>query len=248
MTESRGTPRIATSLAAGEELGSWREWVRQGLLFTEAVRGGPLVWPIGAPNLFGDPLGPIRHAHDDAEEYYFFLSGRCLVEIGGEERVVGPGDLVHILADAPHNLLGEVGGDDVWSFILVAPNLAHNKWRLSDFLPGSEDLRMTVTRPLEGDAGAGDNAFGAEAVHVGAGAPFAASASDGELVGIVTAGRAHVRSGLMAGNLNPGDYFHVRRDLELRVDALSEEASVVLFHCPFRNFEGAPLGTDGSGS
>src|SRR5262245_24898608 len=210
---------VATSLAASEELGSWREWVRQGLLFTEAVRGGPLVWPVGATNLFGDPLGPIRHVHDDAEEYYFFLSGRCLVEIGGEERVVGPGDLVHIPANAPHNLLGEVGGNDVWSFVLVAPNLAHNKWRLSDFLPGSEELRMTVTRPLEGDAGARDNVFGAEAVHVDAGAPFVATPLDGELVGIVTAGRAHVRSGLLAGNLGPGDYFHVRRDLELRIDA-----------------------------
>ena len=242
MADSRGTTEVATSLAAGDALGSWREWVRQGLLFTEAVRGGPLVWPVGAANLFGDPLGPIRHAHDDAEEYYFFLSGRCRVEIGGEERVVGSGDLVHIPANAPHNLLGEVGGSDVWSFILVAPNLAHNKWRLSDFLPGSEELRMTVTRPLEGDAGARDNALGAEALHVDAGTPFAGTASDGELVGIVTAGRAHVRSGLMAGNLGPGDYFHVRRELELRIDALVERASVMLFHCPFRNFENAPLG------
>jgi hypothetical protein len=45
----------------------------------------------------------------------------------------------------------------------------------------------------------------------------------------------------MAGNLGLGDYFHVRRDLALRLDALTERASVVLFHCPFRNFEGAPL-------
>src|SRR5262249_34975980 len=146
-----------------------------------------------------------------------------------------------IPANAPHNLLGEVGGEDVWVFVLVAPNHAHDKWRLSDFLPGSEDLRMTVTRPLE-DTGARDNAFGAEAVHVEAGAPFAASAADGEIVGIVTAGRAHVRTGLMAGNLGPGDYFHVRRDLELRIDALTGRASVVLFNCAFRNFEGAPLG------
>ena len=235
------TTETGTSLAAAEELGSWQEWVRQGLLFTEAVRGGPLVWPVGASSLYGDPLGPIRHVHDDAEEYYFFLSGSCLVEIAGEERVVGPGDLVHIPANAPHNLLGEVGGDDVWSFILVAPNHAHNKWRLSDFAPGSEDLRMTVTRPLEDD-GARDNAFGAEAVHLEAGTPYAGTAADGEIVGIVTAGRAHVRTGPMAGNLGPGEYFHVRRDLELRIDALTGRASVVLFHCSFRNFEGAPLG------
>jgi quercetin dioxygenase-like cupin family protein len=235
---------MTAPLAAGEALGSWREWVRQGLLFTEAVRGGPLVWPVGATSLHGDPLGPTRHAHDDAEEYYFFLSGRCLVEIGGEERVVGPGDLVHIPANAPHNLLGEVGGNDAWAFILVAPNLAHNKWRLSDFLPGSEELRMTVTRPLDGEAGARQNAFAAEALNVEAGKPFAMTTRDGELVGIVTAGRAHVRSGLLAGNLGSGEYFHVRRDLELRVDALTERASAVLFHCSFHNFAGAPLSAD----
>jgi mannose-6-phosphate isomerase-like protein (cupin superfamily) len=244
MTDSRGTTEITPSLAAGEALGSWQEWVRQGLLFTEAVRGGPLVWPVGAESLHGDPLGPTRHAHDDAEEYYFFVSGRCLVEIGGEERVVSAGDLVHIPANAPHNLLGEVGGNDAWAFIVVAPNLAHNKWRLSEFLLGSEELRMTVTRPLDGDDGARTNAFRAEALDIRAESPFATTASDGELVGILTAGRAHVRSGLMSGNLGPGDYFHVRRDLELRIDALTERASVLLFHCSFQNFAGAPLGTD----
>jgi hypothetical protein len=92
--------------------------------------------------------------------------------------------------------------------------------------------------------GARDNVCGAEAVHVEAGTPFAETALDGELVGIVTAGRAHVRAGLMAGNLGPGDYFHVRRELELRVDALTGRASVVLFRCPFRNFEGAPVSED----
>ena len=91
-------------------LGPWQDWVRQQLIFTEAVRGGPLVWCAGDDHLFGDPLGPVRHAHDDAAEYYFVLSGACMVEVGGEERVANTGDLVYIPADAPHNLLTEVGG------------------------------------------------------------------------------------------------------------------------------------------
>jgi quercetin dioxygenase-like cupin family protein len=244
VSDTQSASRTSPPLAAGEALGSWQEWVRQGLLFTEAVRGGPLVWPAGAAHLHGDPLGPIRHAHDDAEEYYFILSGQCLVEVGGEERVAAAGDLVHIPADAPHNLLGEVGGSDAWAFILVAPNLAHNKWRLGDFLPGSEDLRMTVTRPLDWDDSARGNAFSAEAVELATGSSHARTASDGELVGLVTYGRVHVRVGVMAGNLGPGDYFHVRRDLELHVDALGERSALVLFRCPFENFAGAPLGSD----
>jgi quercetin dioxygenase-like cupin family protein len=232
----------AASGAVSADLGSWREWVRQGLLFTEAVRGGPLVWPAGSTHLHGDPLGPHRHAHDEAEEYYFVLSGQCLVEVGGEERVAVAGDLVHIPANAPHNLLGEVGGDDAWVFVLVAPNLAHNKWRLSDFLPGSEDLRMTVSRPLEGDGSAAGHAFAAECVRVARGTPTAKTAERGELVGLVVDGRVHVRVGAMSGNLGAGDYFHVRRDLELEVSSLSGTATLLAFECSFVNFAGAPLG------
>jgi hypothetical protein len=223
------------------EFGSWHEWVRQGLLFTEAVRGGPLVWPAGGNHLHGDPLGPIRHAHDEAAEYYFILSGACRVEVGGEERVVSAGDLVYIPANAPHNLLGEVGDTDMWAFILVAPNLAHNKWRLGDFLPGSEDLRMTVSRPLDGDDRARSHPFPAETLRIAAGEPHLRRSEDGELVGLITNGTAHVRTGHMAGNLGPGSYFHLRRDLDLAVAALTTATSLLLFECRFANFEGAPL-------
>jgi glyoxylate utilization-related uncharacterized protein len=243
MSVDQEVPKTS-STSATADLGPWSEWVRQGLLFTEAVRGGPLVWPVGETHLHGDPLGPIRHAHDDAEEYYFVLSGRCLVEIGGEERIAETGDLVFIPANAPHNLLGEVGGADAWVFVLVAPNLTHNKWRLSDFLPGSEDLRMTVSRPLEGDEGARKNTFAAETVRVSRGEPLTTASQSGELVGLVTGGHAHVRVGAMGGNLGPGDYFHVRRELELEIASLSEEATLLHFHCPFVNFEGVPLGSD----
>ena len=128
MTDAESTPRTSSTASASvrADLGSWQAWVRQGLLFTEAVRGGPLVWPSGGAHLHGDPLGPVRHAHDDAEEYYYILSGQCLVEIGGEERVATAGDLVYIPANAPHNLLGEVGGTDAWVFVLVAPNFSAN--------------------------------------------------------------------------------------------------------------------------
>jgi cupin domain len=245
VTVERRTPQTATAPAVlASNLGPWSEWVRQGLLFTEAVRGGPLVWPVGDTHLYGDPLGPIRHAHDDAEEYYFILSGQCLVEVGGEERVAATGDLVFIPANAPHNLLGEVGEADAWVFVLVAPNLTHSKWRLSDFLPGSEDLRMTVSRPLEEDGSASSNTFAAEVVRVSRGKPIVTVAEGGELVGLVTGGHVHIRVGAMAGNLEPGDYFHVRRELELEISSLSEGATLLNFHCPFVNFAGVPLGSD----
>ena len=153
-------------MTSAANLGTWQDWVRQQLIFTEALRGGPLVWPAGSTHLAGDPLGPVRHAHDDAAEYYYVLSGACLVEVGGEERVANTGDLVYIPANAPHNLLHEVGGEDAWVYVLVSPNFAHNKWRTSDYLPGTESLRMTITRPLDGDDSAASNPFPASLVTV----------------------------------------------------------------------------------
>jgi mannose-6-phosphate isomerase-like protein (cupin superfamily) len=242
-----GTEMEAQSDAStAAPFGSWRDWVRQGLIFTEAVRGGPLVWPAGGTHLHGDPLGPVRHAHDDAAEYYYILNGQCLVEVGGEERVTGAGDLVYIPANAPHNLLGEVGHTDAWVFVLVAPNLTHNKWRLSSFLPGSEQLRMTVSRPLEGDAVAATHAFPAEAVRITRGTPLASVAESGERVYLVADGRVHARAGAMAGNLGAGEYLHVRRDLEVEVSSLTEQATLLSFECSFLPFDGVELGPGAS--
>jgi quercetin dioxygenase-like cupin family protein len=229
-----------------ERLGDWRDWVAQQLVFTEAVRGGPLVWPAGSTHLHGDPLGPVRHAHDDAAEYYFVLSGACLVEVGGEERVANTGDLVYIPANAPHNLLHEVGGRDAWVYVLVSPNIAHNKWRTSDYLPGTESLRMSVTRPLEGEHSSAGNPFPAELVEVRRGQPLAGHFGTSELVYLVVSGECHVRAGRMAGNLGPGGQVHVLRDLEHEIASLTESAALLRFECAFVPFAGVPLGPEGA--
>jgi uncharacterized cupin superfamily protein len=229
-------------------LGHWRDWVDQQLLFTEAVRGGPLVWPAGGSHLFGDPLGPVRHAHDDAAEYYFVLSGACMVEVGGEERVAQTGDLVYIPPDAPHNLLHEVGGEDAWIYVLVSPNFAHNKWRTSDYLPGTESLRMTVTRPLEGDTSSAANPFGCDVVQVTRGTSVANRSETSELIYLLTGGECHVRVGRMAGNLRPGAQVHVRRGLDHELASLTESATLLRFECAFVPFAGVPLGPAGAHS
>jgi quercetin dioxygenase-like cupin family protein len=229
-----------------EGLDTWQDWLRQQLVFTEAVRGGPLVWPAGGTHLQGDVLGPVRHAHDEAAEYYFILSGACLVEVGGEERVASAGDLVYIPPDAPHNLLAEVGGTDCWVFVVVSPNLAHNKWRTSDYADGAESLRMTITRPLEGESGAEANPVPARRVVVARGASHAETETGGEIVYVVARGRCHLRVGALAGNLGPGAYVHVRCGVEHEIASLTEETELLRFDCGFVAFAGVPLGPDGS--
>ena len=227
-------------------LSTWQDWLRQQLVFTEAVRGGPLVWPAGGSHLQGDVLGPVRHAHDDAAEYYFILSGACLVEVGGEERVASAGDLVYIPPDAPHNLLAEVGGNDCWVFVVVSPNFAHNKWRTSDYVPGAESLRMTITRPLEGDATAEANPVPARRMVVERGRGTPRPSADAEIVYVVARGRCHVRVGELAGNLGPGAYVHVRCGVEHEVTSLTEQTELLRFECGFVAFAGVPLGPGGS--
>ena len=227
-------------------LGLWQDWVRQQLIFTEALRGGPLVWPAGDTHLFGDPLGPVRHAHDDAAEYYFVLSGACLVEVGGEERVANAGDVVYIPANAPHNLLHEVGGEDAWVYVLVSPNFAHNKWRTSDYLPGTELLRMSITRPLEGDRSTASNPFPVDLVEVSRGNPLVAVSHTAEHVYLVVDGECHVRVGRLAGTFGPGGQVHVLRDLDHEISSLTESARLLRFECAFVPFAGVPLGPEGA--
>ena len=228
-----------------ENLGTWRDYVRQPIMFTEAVRGGPLVWPAGSTHLHGDPLGPVRHAHDGAAEYYFVLSGGCLVEVGGEERVATAGDLVYIPAGAPHNLLHEVGGVDAWTYIMVAPNFAHNKWRTRGLLSDDESPKMTVTRPLEGDNSASDNPFPADVVTLARGQQYSRTSTTSELVYLVTEGECHMRVGAMSGNLRPGHQAHVLRDLDHEISALTDQARLLRFSCAFVPFAGVELGPDG---
>lgn len=76
-------------------------WGDDGLFFTEAARGGPLTWELGADSLSGDALGRVRHAHDDAAEYYYVFSGALRMEVGGED-VNDHGNSPGVITRIPH--------------------------------------------------------------------------------------------------------------------------------------------------
>ena len=68
----------------------WHAWIKQHMSFTEIKRGGATVWVIGGKGLLDDSLGSILHSHDRASEIFYFLSGRCRLEIGDSEEYFGP--------------------------------------------------------------------------------------------------------------------------------------------------------------
>ena len=237
--------KVGSEVAAGDAVASQHpalKWAGQQLVFTEAFRGGPLVWLAGEDRLHGDPLGPVRHAHDDAAEYYYVFRGECLVEVSGKERIARAGDLVYIPPDAPHNLLG-VPDHEAWTFILVSPNLMHNKWRTANYLPGTESLQMAVSRPFEGDDSAALNTFAARTIHVAAGQQGRVLTSESaEQICLVVDGRIKVKVGQLSGTLGPGDYFHVWRAVDSELSGSDSDAHVLQFLCPFKPYKGVDLG------
>ena len=50
------------------------------------------------------------HYHDQQDELYFVHAGTARVEVGGEERLVGPGGMVHVRSTTPRRVSN--GGDD----------------------------------------------------------------------------------------------------------------------------------------
>jgi mannose-6-phosphate isomerase-like protein (cupin superfamily) len=57
------------------------------------------------------------HYHDHQDELYFVHAGTARVEVGGEERLLGPGGLFHCEATTPRRVSN--GGDDDLVLLVV---------------------------------------------------------------------------------------------------------------------------------
>jgi mannose-6-phosphate isomerase-like protein (cupin superfamily) len=54
-----------------------------------------------------------HHYHDDQDELYFVHSGSAKVEVEGEERILGPGGLVHVESTTPRCVSNASETDDL---------------------------------------------------------------------------------------------------------------------------------------
>lgn len=220
-------------------------WGGDPFFFTEAARGGPFAWHVGDPGLEGDALGPVRHAHDDAAEYYFMYSGSAQVEVGGQELILEAGQLAYIPPDAPHNFLGPAADRDACLFCLVSPNLADNKWRVRDFRPGSESLRMEVARPFDDRDLPGDDRLTARGLTLAAGdQAVSLNAAGFEVVYLVIEGVAQVQlANGLGGGISAGTYLHLPEGLahDLHGEA---DAKVLRMDCAFEAWKGVPTAAD----
>jgi len=58
-----------------------------------------------------------HHYHDEQDELYFVHAGTARVEVDGEERLLGPGGMVHVSSTTPRRVSN--GGDDDLVLLVV---------------------------------------------------------------------------------------------------------------------------------
>ncbi len=224
------------------------QWGTDGFFFSEAARGGPLTWSAGATRFKGDELGPVRHAHDDAAEYYYMVAGAIHVEAGGEEFVLSAGELCCIPPDLPHNVLGLASEEEARMLCIVAPNLADAKWRIEDFKPGSEEQRASVGRPFEDDELPAAGTVTATAHVLAAGeAPRVLVPEGHETVYLVIDGALEIAlHGGLHGTIAPDTYVHVREGLRHELSSTSV-CKLLQMDCAHDNWATIALPADALG-
>jgi mannose-6-phosphate isomerase-like protein (cupin superfamily) len=212
----------------------WRAWIRQSLPSTDIKRGGATVWPKGERGLIGDSLGPVMHLHDHASEVFYFLDGRCRLEIGDSEELLGPGDFVLVPPEVPHNLWNG-GDDDLLVFWLVAPNVAGNKWRTERLPTGALNRRVLRGRVAPGVELPSDTNIRTRLLTVEAPATSAVCPGEGhEAIVYVLEGEADADVGPRRRRLSAHDFVHVPASTPCTLTPATGPATVLIFEVPGR--------------
>ena len=193
-----------------------------GTIKTEMLRAGGLVWLDGDNGLRGDPLGPVMHLHDGAAEVFFFLDGRCRIEIGDTVSVVEAGHFVYVPPEVPHNLVKE-GSGDLRLFFAVAPNFVDNKWRTTGFARDGWEGTTKVLRVSGPGALPGDGHLRSRAVRLQERVDGAVG--EEERVYLVLQGAVRYVDSVLSGDLEQGDFVHV---LAGRPHSLESDSALVL--------------------
>jgi len=210
----------------------WRTWIRQSLPRTDYMRGGATIWPVGAARLLDDALGPILHIHDDASEIFYFVAGRCRLEVGDSEEFFEAGDFVLVPPQVPHNVW-RAGDEDLLVLWIVAPHFQANKWRTDNFPAGAMQKRAIRGRVVPGGSLPRDDQIESRLLTLPDGAREAGrTAARQEAVVYIVEGQADVRVGHLSGRLAAHEFVHVPVDTEYVIDCQAGSVLAILFRLP----------------
>lgn len=206
----------------------WHEWIDQRVPFTEIMRGGATVWPAGGTGLIGDSLGPVMHSHEKASEIFYFISGRCRLEIGNSEEFFNPGEFVLVPPEVPHNLWN-AGDGDLWVFWIVAPNFITNKW-ITEVPTAAMKQRAMRSLVKEGVELPSDQNIQSRILPLVANQVQSRHTGERqEAIVYLLGGQADVQVGKVGGKLGPNEFVHVPWATNYSVVARGGPASVLIF-------------------
>jgi quercetin dioxygenase-like cupin family protein len=215
-----------------EEIVDWREWINQSLPRTEIMRGGATVWESGAHGLIGDTLGPVMHLHDGASEIFYFISGKCRLEVGGSDEFFTAGDFVLVPPQVPHNLWN-AGDEDLLVFWIVAPHKPDDKWRTEAITREEMERRVSRSKIAPGADLPSDANIHSELITLEPGSQVNQQTMTGqEAVIYIAAGQTEVKVGKLSGRLTENDFVHVPVNTPYSALAVDGPASVLLFEMP----------------
>jgi mannose-6-phosphate isomerase-like protein (cupin superfamily) len=82
------------------------------------VRRAMRVTAFGVNGVVYPPDYPgISHYHDRQDELYFVHKGTARVEVGGEERILGPGGLFHVESTTPRKI-ASIGDEELVMLVI----------------------------------------------------------------------------------------------------------------------------------
>jgi mannose-6-phosphate isomerase-like protein (cupin superfamily) len=210
----------------------WHSWIDQPFPFTEIKRGGATVWPRGGKGLLDDSLGPVLHSHDVASEIFYFISGRCRLEVGDTEELFNPGDFILVPPDVPHNLWN-AGDDDLLVFWIVAPNLVNNKWRTENFRDGAMSLRGFRSHVAPGAELPSDAQIRSRVLTLKEEDRYRSQlTAQQEAIVYLLDGQAEVRIGEESKTFRPNQFVEVPQGSDWSASPVGSSANILLFEMP----------------
>jgi len=213
----------------------WRDWINQSLPRTEIMRGGATVWESGAHGLIGDTLGPVMHLHDGASEIFYFVSGKCRLEVGKNEEYFESGDFVLVPPQVPHNLWN-AGEEDLLVFWIVSPHMSEDKWRTESITSEEMKLRVVRSRVEQGVDLPSDGNIHSQLHTLGLGNQLTNQTMvKQEAVIYITEGQAEIKIGKLGGRLVQNDFVHVPVNTPYSAIPVGGSASVIIFEMPRRD-------------
>ena len=172
------------------------------------------------------------HLHDGASEIFYFLAGRCRLQVGDTDEYFSPGDFVLVPPEVPHNLWS-AADEDLLVFWIVAPHMPDNKWRTGEISQQEMKRRVIRSRVEQGAVLPGDDNIQSRLYTLKLGEGLSRETRAGqEAVIYIASGEADVGVGKLSGKLVENEFVHVPVNTPFSVRALDGAVSVLLFEMP----------------